>query len=140
MVLRVIREKDSYLKLYRRLEMTVNNIKMSTPSTIKQGDDLRRQLRAIKNDEVYYRKEMNRVRQIIDMHTLEYLKEEKVEREEYEEWEAQMEVNKELEQQLEKNQHAVNESAKKVEEIKMERDLKVMACFFIFNSLAKYSE
>ncbi|KAJ3365182.1 hypothetical protein HDU91_002289, partial [Kappamyces sp. JEL0680] len=124
LVLRVIREKDSYLKLYRRLELTVNNIKMSTPTTIKQGEDLKRQLKSIKNDEIYFRKEMNKLRQIIDVNTLDFLKQEKVEKTELEVWHAQMEINKGLEQELDRVTALYNDSIRSTEEVGMDRDIK----------------
>lgn len=123
-VLRVIREKDSYLKLYRRLELTVNNIKMSTPTIIKQGDELQRQLKTIKNDEIFYRKQLTQLRQNLDVSTLEFLKQDRIEKTELEEWEKQIATNKELEENLEHIVSIVKESSKNVDALTMERDLK----------------
>lgn len=121
----MIREKDTYLKLYRRLELTVNNIKMSTPSILKQGDDLRRLLRGIKNDEVFYRKDMVALRTVIDVNTLEFLKSERGEKGEMAAYSEQVNLNRTLEKELEEASAQVEESARTVESIKMERDLKV---------------
>jgi chromosome segregation ATPase len=125
LVLRVIREKDTYLKYFRRLELTVNNIKMSTPSTIKQGEELQRQLKGIKADEGFYRKEIVRLRQAIDISTLEFLKQDKLEKSEVEALEEHRQLNQKLEQELEVALKEAAESAKAAEELKIEKDLKL---------------
>ncbi len=123
-MLRVIREKDSYLKLYRRLELTVNNIKMSTPTILKQGDDLQRQLNTIKSDEFFHKNKLSRLRQNIDISTLEFLKQDRVEKVEMDEWEGQMNINKELEENLEKVTSIVKETNATIDSLTMERNMK----------------
>ncbi|KAJ3255643.1 hypothetical protein HK103_006168 [Boothiomyces macroporosus] len=124
LVLRVIREKDTFLKLYRRLELTVNNIKLSTPATIKHGIDLQRQLEAIRNDEKHYKKEVQRLRQAIDVSTYEFLQQDRVEKAESEELEEQFMVNKKLEAELDTAIKEASLVARAVEEIKLEKDLR----------------
>ncbi|KAJ3312642.1 hypothetical protein HDV04_002784 [Boothiomyces sp. JEL0838] len=124
LVLRVIREKDTFLKLYRRLELTVNNIKLSTPATIKHGIDLQRQLEAIRNDEKHYKKEVQRLRQAIDVSTYEFLQQDRVEKAESEELEEQLMVNKKLEAELDTAIKEASLVARAVEEIKLEKDLR----------------
>jgi chromosome segregation ATPase len=125
LVLRVIREKDTYLKYYRRLELTVNNIKMSTPTTIKQGEELRRQLKAIKADEVFYRKEVVNLRQTIDINTLEFLKHDKIEKMDMETLEEQRETNLKCEMELEDALKEAAEVSRAVEDLKIEKDMKL---------------
>lgn len=112
------------MKLYRRLELSVNNIKMSTPTIIKQGDELQRQLKTIKNDEVFFRKQLSELRQSIDVSTLGFLKQDRIEKTELDEWQQQVEENKELEETLEKISGILKESSKNVDALTMERDLK----------------
>ncbi|KAJ3272865.1 hypothetical protein HDV01_005188 [Terramyces sp. JEL0728] len=124
LVLRVIREKDTFLKLYRRLELTVNNIKLSTPATIKHGIDLQRQLEAIKSDEKHYRKEVQRLRQAIDVCTYDFLQQDRIEKAGSEELEEQLMVNKKLEAELDTAIQEANMTARELEEMKMEKDLR----------------
>ena len=65
--LRQVREKDGYLKLYRRLELLLNNVKSSIPSTLKLGEELKRQLIEKEADENYYVQEAVKLRQQIDI-------------------------------------------------------------------------
>eukprot|EP00842_Homolaphlyctis_polyrhiza_P000705 jgi/Hompol1/1635/HPOL_002745-RA len=124
LVLRVIREKDTQLKLHRRLETTVNNIKMSTPTIRKQSEDFRRQLEFVKSDEKFYRKENIRLRKLIDIATYDFLKQEKVEKSEAETLMEMLATNRKLEAELEAAANECQEHARKVEEIKLEKDLK----------------
>ena len=112
------------MKLYRRLELTVNNIQMSTPTIIKQGDELQRQLKTAKADEIYYKKELQKLKQQLDISTLEFLKQDKIEKSELEEWQEQNELNQELESELEKIREEAKEISRVAEALTMERDLK----------------
>ncbi|KAI8898134.1 hypothetical protein BC833DRAFT_565207 [Globomyces pollinis-pini] len=124
LVLRVIREKDTYLKLYRRLELTVNNIKLSTPTTVKQGDGFRRLLEAHKSDEKFYRKEVARLKQQIDIRTFEFLKQEKLEKSEADALLEQTQANRKIDTELEASRREAILSSRVLEEIKMEKDLR----------------
>ncbi|XJO72474.1 hypothetical protein BDV3_003585 [Batrachochytrium dendrobatidis] len=123
-VLRVIREKDTQLKLHRRLETTVNNIKMSTPSIRKQAEDYRRQLEFAKADEKFYHKENTRLRKLIDVATYDFLMQEKVETNEMEELQEQVAANKRLESELESASNEYLAAVRAVDEIKMEKDIR----------------
>jgi hypothetical protein len=118
-----MREKDSYLKYFRRLELSVNNIKLSTPATIKQGEDLRQQLKDMNNEEIYSKKEITNLRQAIDIQTLEFLKQDRGGTIESEALEEQITLNRELENQLELVTKEANESAKILENLRSEKDM-----------------
>jgi hypothetical protein len=97
---------------------------MSTPTTIKQGEDLQSELKAIKSDEIFYRKEANLLRQSIDISTMDYIKQDRVEKNELDAWQEQVGVNRALETELETVTLHVTESGRVVEELAMERDIK----------------
>nr|KAJ3418146.1 hypothetical protein HK105_000281 [Polyrhizophydium stewartii] len=124
LVLRVIREKDTQLKLHRRLETTVNNIRMSTPTIRKQSEDLRRQLDFAKSDERFYRKENSRLRKLIDMATYDFLRQEGLEKKETDALQEHVAANRRLEGELDEAMHECLEAARRVEEIKMDKDLR----------------
>lgn len=119
-----MREKDSYLKYYRRLELSLNNIRLSIPTTIKQGADLRLALRELKTEETYSKKEIIKFRQIIDIQTLEYLKQDKTGKEETEILEEQLTLNNQLEEELEKLKKEATASSRNLESVQVERELK----------------
>ena len=125
LVLRVIREKDTQLKLHHRLETTVNNIKMSTPTILKQTEDYRRQYDQIKCDEKYYQKESQRLRKQIDLFTYDFLRQDKVEKKEDAILTELMQGNRELDEELEKVTLEAQNLSRTVDSIKMDKDIKV---------------
>ena len=124
MVLRVIREKDTYLKMHARLELTVNNIKMSTPTLQKQAEDLRRQLESVKSDERFYKKQINKLREDIDQNTYDFLKQDKVEKSEAEALREQIAINRKLSLELEEASNKCAQFGREIEQIKVEKELK----------------
>ncbi|KAH6568449.1 hypothetical protein BASA60_008634 [Batrachochytrium salamandrivorans] len=124
LVLRVIREKDSQLKLFRRLENTVNNIKMSTPIIRKQSEEFRRQLEFLKVDEKFYRKENTRLRKLIDSATVDFVKQQIIEKNETEELQEQLSTNLRLDDELEAARTECSKAMHRVDEIKMAKDIR----------------
>ena len=123
-MLKCIREKDTHLKLFRRLTTSVNNIKMSTPTIRKQHDELKRTLDSTIADEKYHKKRLSELRKEIDIALFDYLKMEKVEKNETEQVRATLARNQELEETLDDLSSKANESYRQVEDLKMEKDLK----------------
>ncbi len=123
LVLRVIREKETQLKLFRRLEMTVNNIKLSTPTARKQSHELARHLQTAKNDLVYYKKENARLLQTIDIATFDFVKQDTIEKKTSKKLQDTLAANKRKKEELEKTQAASVEISRQLNTVKMEKDL-----------------
>jgi chromosome segregation ATPase len=125
-VLKSIREKDTHLKMFRRLTMTVGNIKMQKPSLKKQQDELKRLITSSVQEEKYQKKKLAEVRKEIDLALYDSLKMEKMEKEEMEKVKALMSKNQELEAELEHVTDKANELTRQIDDVKTERDLKVL--------------
>jgi chromosome segregation ATPase len=124
LVLRAIRDKDTYLKLHARLELIVANIKMSTPTLIKLSEDLKRQLETIKSDERYNKREITKLRDVIDTLTLEFLKQDKLEKSDSDGLRDQITFNRKAAQELEVESGSCSQLERNVEQIKVEKELK----------------
>lgn len=124
MVLRAIRDKDVYLKLHARLELTVANIKMSTPNIMKQAEDLKRQLEAVKVDERYYKKETSILQEKIDALMLDFLKQDKLEKADSENLRMIIEENRDAAKELEVDSANCAQLSRTVDQIKVENELK----------------
>jgi predicted RND superfamily exporter protein len=96
---------------------------MSIPTTIKHGDELRRQLKDARIDEEYYQNEIKQLQKNIDACTVEFLKHDKLEASEIEELEEQFSTNQELQAALEAATRRKSQAARLVEELKIEKDL-----------------
>jgi chromosome segregation ATPase len=102
----------------------VNNIKLSIPTTIKQGADLRQILRELKTEESYSKKEIIKLRQNIYIQTFEYLKQYKTGKDETEILEEQLTLNNQLEEELEKLKKEAGASTRNLESMQLEKELK----------------
>ncbi|KAJ3409840.1 hypothetical protein HDV05_004193 [Chytridiales sp. JEL 0842] len=123
-LVRTIREKETQLKTHRRLQTTVNNIKMSTPLILRQAADHARLLEAAKREEVYQQKRMAELRKEIDMQLFEYLQLEEGEKTEEEKAGAQRELNRRMELELEEVRARRLELSRGLESLKAEKELK----------------
>ncbi|KAJ3348828.1 hypothetical protein HDU83_001030 [Entophlyctis luteolus] len=123
-LLRAVREKEIQLKLHRRLETTVNNVKMSGPMIRKQLEDFTMQLEMLKREEKHQRRRMAEMRKTIDMGVFKYLKLNNAEKEENEKMLAQHELNRRLEKELEEVMTRRNALERQIENLTGERDIK----------------
>jgi hypothetical protein len=124
LVLRLMREKDTFMKFYARLEITVANIKLSIPTLQKQADDLKRQRDQIKADEIFYKKQMNNIHDEIDRLTVDFIQKDRMDKTQSDALHEQLILNRKVSNELEeKNRKCVN-LIHTVEQIKIECDLK----------------
>lgn len=113
------------MKLHARLELTVANIKMSTPTLVKMAEELRRELETVKSDERFYKRETIKLSQVIDSLTLDFLKQDDVEKLEADSLREQITVNRKMAQDLEEESLKCALLARDVEQIKVEKEQKV---------------
>ncbi|KAJ3233161.1 hypothetical protein HDU81_002463 [Chytriomyces hyalinus] len=123
-LLRAVREKEIQLKTHRRLESTVNNVKMSGPMIRKQLDDYNRELEMLKREERIQQKNMAEMRKTIDVGLYKYLKLSGVEKEENEKMAAQQELNRRMELELEEVMERRNALTRQIETLTGDRDIK----------------
>jgi multidrug resistance efflux pump len=97
----------------------------------KQSEDYQRQLEAAIREEKYQKKAMTDLRKEIDLTLFEYLKMEGVEKSEEEKAQAQAELNRRMEMELEGVIERRNELVRGLEALKGERELKVSKTYTI---------
>ena len=123
-LLKVIRDRDTHLKLFRRLTTSLNNIKMAIPTIQTQKDELRRQMHASQADEKYQKNRLAEIRKDIDICLFDFIRMEKVEKSEAEKVKDMVMQNHDLMETLNKVTAQTNELQHQVDEGKTERDLK----------------
>lgn len=114
-----------HLKLHRRLETTVKNIKMNGPVLKKQQEELERQLEASVNEEKYHKARLAELKKEIDIALFEYLKIDKQDKSESDTVKYLQERNGEVEKDIEKLNAKAKELLREAGHLKTERDLKV---------------
>ena len=124
-VLKLIRERDIHLKLYRRLTTTVKNIKMTGPILKKQQEELESQLEESINEEKYHKSRLADLKKEIDIALFDFLKIDKHDRTEADNVRFLQERNREVEKDIEKLKSNAKELFREAERLKTERDLKV---------------
>ncbi|KAJ3386772.1 hypothetical protein HDU92_002313 [Lobulomyces angularis] len=123
-LLRSLRDKESQLKLCRKLEMTVNNIHMSTEVLENQKEETKRHVQAAKREELRLRKEITDIRKKIDLSLYSFLKQEQMEKLEFEKVHQFFTVNQKLELELEELTKTFAALEKEIMQSKAERELK----------------
>ncbi|KAJ3130897.1 hypothetical protein HK100_007240 [Physocladia obscura] len=123
-LLRAVREKEIQLKLHRRLETTVNNVKMSGPMIRKQLDDFGRELEMLQREDRFQKKRMVEMKKLIDVGLYKYLKLSGSEKEENDKMAAQLELNRRMEKELEVVAERRAALARQIEALTGERDIK----------------
>ncbi|KAI9339290.1 hypothetical protein BDR26DRAFT_803168 [Obelidium mucronatum] len=123
-LLRAVREKEIQLKTHRRLETTVNNVKMSGPSIRKQLADFNRELEMLQREEKHQKKRMIEMRKSIDVGLYKYLKLSGSEKEENDKMSAQAELNRRMENELEEVMERRSALGRQIETLTGERDIK----------------
>lgn len=110
--------------MHARLELSLNNINMSTPPLLKLREDLRRQLEAVKSDERFYKKEIGSLRAAIDLGLLDFLKQDRVEKSESDILHQQITINRKLAQDLDEVYTGCAQACRDLEQGRMEQDYK----------------
>ncbi|KAI8612195.1 hypothetical protein BC830DRAFT_1067947 [Chytriomyces sp. MP71] len=123
-LLRAVREKEIQLKTHRRLESTVNNVKMSGPMIRKQLEDYNRELEMLQREERIQKKKMAEMRKTIDVGLYKYLKLNNVEKDENDKMSAQHELNRRMEKELEEVMERRNALIRQIETLTGDRDIK----------------
>jgi predicted S18 family serine protease len=98
---------------------------MSTPAIMKLAEDLNRQLETIKTDQKYYKKESIKFQENIDILMLEFLNQDKLEKDDAEKLRNQIESNRYSARELEHESLKCSQLGQSVEQIKVEKELKV---------------
>jgi hypothetical protein len=125
-LLRAIRDKDNQVKNLRRLDMTVNNVRLSAPMIKKRAEDHDATLELFKREDKLQKKKMQELRKDIDIGLYEYLQLEGLEKAEVEKMTAQAELNRRMEKELEDTMLKRIELARQIDTLNGERDLKVL--------------
>ncbi|KAJ3073973.1 hypothetical protein HDU98_000197 [Podochytrium sp. JEL0797] len=123
-LLRVVRDKEIQLKTHRRLELTVNNVKMSGPSIRKQLADFNRELELLQREETYQKRRMVEMRKSIDIGLYNFVNLSGAEKEEKEKMAAQLELNRRMERELEEVVERRTSLARQIETLTGDRDIK----------------
>ncbi|ORY51485.1 hypothetical protein BCR33DRAFT_656040 [Rhizoclosmatium globosum] len=123
-LLRAVREKEIQLKLHRRLETTVNNVKMSGPMIRKQLEDYNRELEMMQREEKIQKRRMAEMRKSIDVGLYKFLKLSGTEKEENDKMSAQVELNRRMEKELEETIERRAALGRQIETLTGERDIK----------------
>ncbi|KAI8808274.1 hypothetical protein BJ742DRAFT_772272 [Cladochytrium replicatum] len=123
-LLRAIRDKEIQLKIFRRLNTTVNNIKMAIPEVRKQFDELQQQRIQYHREGQSHRKQIIQLRKSIDMTVYDFLKQEQLEKHEVERLQLQINQNRALEDELQRITAQCSDLSKQIETMSGERELK----------------
>jgi uncharacterized protein (DUF3084 family) len=124
-VLKAMREENFHLKLYRRLQATVKNIKMTGPVLKKQQEELQSQLQSSLDDENHLKSVSADLKKEIDIALFDYLKVDKQDKKEADTVKLLQDRNREVEKDIEKLKSKAKELFKEAEHLKSERNLKV---------------
>ena len=116
----------------RRLDTTVNNIKMSTPLLLRQQEELKQGRQFIEVEDKELRGTIQSLRKDIDLSLYEYLQHNNLEREEMEKAERYHQANKRLEKELEVEIKKFSELNRRVEELNSDRSLRVCSLFSLY--------
>ena len=127
--MRAIREKEGLIKTERRLDTTVNNIKLSTPLLLRQQEELKQNLQYIGMEDKELRGNVQVLRKDIDLALYDYLQQNQLEQGELEKAERYHQLNKKLDKDLEVEVKKFSELNRHVEEINSDRSLRVLALF-----------
>ncbi|KAJ3088001.1 hypothetical protein HK102_009803 [Quaeritorhiza haematococci] len=123
-LLRAIRDKESQLKQYRRLETTVNNVRMTTPILRQQNEEYQRQLEATQREAKTIRATIADLKKEIDLALFEFLKQQSVEKTEMDRAQALYTENRKLHEELERAETKFADMNRKLDQLKAERELK----------------
>ncbi|KAI8998429.1 hypothetical protein BC832DRAFT_235383 [Gaertneriomyces semiglobifer] len=134
-LLRTLREKDSLLKSFCRLETTVNNIRLSTPLLEQQLVEHKRQVESAKRDEKHFRKQCQELRKQIDLLMYDFLKADNGERAEGELLARELGVNRRMEEELEERIAATAGLRKQLDEVSVEKEIKAREILRIRNKM-----
>ncbi|KAI8835875.1 hypothetical protein BC829DRAFT_406093 [Chytridium lagenaria] len=139
-LLRAIRDKEIQLKIHRRLETTVNNVHTSTPTIKKQADEYASQYEQQIREDKYQRKKMAQLRKEIDLMLFEYLKQENTEKSEDEKMQAQSELNRRMESELDSVTGRSVDLERQKEALNAEKDLRSRELIRIQNKFKAIKE
>jgi predicted HicB family RNase H-like nuclease len=128
-LLRSIREKEATLKVHRRLEATVNNIRATFPSLEEYSEDLVRRLEATRRDARFYKSQTKELRKQIDLAIFEFLEQQGHEGKEKELLAQQRLTNLTMEGELNEKIQESADWSKQMETYNLEKELKVASSF-----------
>lgn len=123
-LLRAIREKETFAKQVRRLITTMNNIKLSAPTIQRQFEDFRRELDSHHREHSSIKKQISTLRKEVDLSLYEFLKQEQLEKSESEKLSSQLNDNKVLEDELNCKVEEISSLRRQLEVLSIEKDLK----------------
>ncbi len=111
--------------MFRRLQMTVNNIKMASGTLEGQKEEGLRNVESTRREEKALRKDIGDIRKSIDVNLYDFLKQEQIEKIEAEKLHQHLVHNQKLENELEALMIICTDKEKTLERLKADSDLKV---------------